>query len=226
MKAFRRGGYQILFGDNLFTSAYSPLYILPTSQHSHWLDAPPPQGISDDTTSAWPPRIFKTGQIRGRGWCRCTEDASLTIFYYGFFYWRPRSKYIDSRKMVKNSEISTGANIFIDANILRISSMVGRYDQAGQYGTLGTHISQAAVRPQALSDYKRRRQHLQRRTPARSKRLGSASLEGEAAAATTAPSIAAAEGPTTGAGCPAASAATKSGRFRFLRFGVPYKVRV
>ncbi len=54
----------------------------------------------------------------------------------------------------------------------------------------------------------------------------SASSEGEAAAVMTASSIAAAEGPTTGAGCPAANAATKSGRFRILRFGAPYKVRV
>jgi hypothetical protein len=54
----------------------------------------------------------------------------------------------------------------------------------------------------------------------------SASSEGEVAAVMTASSIAAAEGPTTGAGCPAANAATKPGRFRILRFGVPYKVRV
>ncbi len=47
-----------------------------------------------------------------------------------------------------------------------------------------------------------------------------ASSEGEAAAATTVSRPAAAEGPTTGAGCPAANAATKSGRIRILRIGI------
>jgi hypothetical protein len=45
------------------------------------------------------------------------------------------------------------------------------------------------------------------------------SSEGEAAAATTASRSAAAEGPTTGAGCPAANAAIKSDRIRILRIG-------
>jgi hypothetical protein len=53
-----------------------------------------------------------------------------------------------------------------------------------------------------------------------------ASSEGEAAAAITASRPAAAEGPSTGAGCPAANAATKSGRIRILRIGVPYRVKV
>jgi hypothetical protein len=47
--------------------------------------------------------------------------------------------------MVKNSEILAGANIFVIANILRISSMAGQYVQVGQYRVLSAHISQATV---------------------------------------------------------------------------------
>jgi len=39
--------------------------------------------------------------------------------------------------------------------------MVDRFDQAGQYGALCGHISQAAVRPQSLGKYKLKGQHLQ-----------------------------------------------------------------
>jgi hypothetical protein len=39
--------------------------------------------------------------------------------------------------------------------------MADRYDQAGRYGVLCAHISQAAVLPQSLGNCMRKEQHLQ-----------------------------------------------------------------
>jgi hypothetical protein len=100
--------------------------------------------LPDLQGSSWRP------PIRGRGWYCWTEVAGLTIFYFKGFFIGGLGAEIYS-KLLENGEKQRnlgGGNIFVIANILRISSMAGWYDQVRQYRVLSAHISQAAVPPQ------------------------------------------------------------------------------